>query len=491
MESSDEGLLVIDEDGKKKDSVYATTTPTRAQLHHAKGWIEDTINIASNSILPLESIYDAYMVHCEETGHEMPISSASLGRLVYKSFELSVADKCRLGPRRKQKVNYRNLSFKTSEGTPKNGVVSVKERKSVPSMRRLLVPKIDKTLLYSQSDMTEDECAEAAKKLFIYLKDLHTKKQMEPVLADFAHSAFCKTEFYCSRLCMTFKGLRRHMLASRHNCRSTRLLYNNITLLHIPNCQNSNCGLSVCLDKRVTRGTQEDEEDNHNATEWLLDSIIITTSNAYLSLESIYDAYKIHCEDIGKCIPITSIELACFIRIVFQSVVMTRLGPNQKIWFINLSFRTSEGIVLPDEPIDLSTKRVNVPTVSSDGKNWTREEEECAEGKKNLSFYIRLGINKKWAFHILSHSTACKDEICAIECMAIKRIRIHLSSSVQHDCSVMKLYSGLFMLHVLSCRKKKSSCWIPVCRARQAARECDIKEEEINQARSYLISLLQ
>ena len=108
------------------------------QIRLAKDWLLRSIVVVGKGLLSLDTIEHAYSIHCEETGQK-PIIKPILGRLILNLFQDAV--KRRLGPRRKQRAHYKNLSLiaitdAMTRGKPENGIVLVEQKASVGRERK-------------------------------------------------------------------------------------------------------------------------------------------------------------------------------------------------------------------------------------------------------------------------------------------------------------------------------------------------------------------
>ena len=365
-----EGELIIDEDSKKtKQEKIAAAIQQRKiehrqevqyQMKHAKEWLLDTIITNRNTVVSLVYIEDAYKEHCAKTGQE-PIIASVLARLIRGLFQ--DAKKCRLGPRGKQKIHYRNLSLRTSEydyaKKDNNDTVIVEQDEDVRSeqesytdipldepidlstcflpqdpvkdkirmasvsttndilsaiqkeqesytdipldepidlstrflskdpvknnVRMANVSTTDDTLPTTQGEQEsykdipfdepmdlstcfspkdpvknnvqmalsyislpsiQQECEEGARKLSEVLNWFNYNGQMDIPLMVFAHSSSCKNK--CTRMCMMFKRVRRHVMTASHACHILKL-YAGVLKLHVSSCRApSDCGLLLC-----------------------------------------------------------------------------------------------------------------------------------------------------------------------------------------------------------------------------------------------------
>lgn len=136
VEDSCDGELIIDDDDN--EDVQATSPPStttkdeehdtsssdlpprpsgrnesQQKMEEANKWLLQSVMFITTTCtaVPLSAIEKAYQTHCKKTGHE-PLKTPVLARVIHKLFPK--ATKCRLGPRRFQKIHYRNLQLRST-----------------------------------------------------------------------------------------------------------------------------------------------------------------------------------------------------------------------------------------------------------------------------------------------------------------------------------------------------------------------------------------
>ena len=242
----------------------------RQMVKYAKEWLRNSLVIIGNhTALSLASIEDAYKVHCDKTGQERIITTPTLARLVHSMFRVGGVSKCRLGSRGKQTIHYKNLSLGTTVGVEQNRParseqeqiftldepidLSTHGRRAPPSSHGCV--QVPPRVSSSTDDISnQPDCAEGYKKLYAILTWNIQNGHKKFMLKQFAHSASCKAT-RCSKLCMMFKRVRRHLIAAaaaggggHHECPSILRLYTIVLKLHVLTCQeeDSKCGLPSC-----------------------------------------------------------------------------------------------------------------------------------------------------------------------------------------------------------------------------------------------------
>lgn len=268
---------------------------SQRKMDYGKKWILSNLVYVSNSdhLVSLSHIEKNYLSDCQKEGQE-PLLLSVLARLLHQLFP--EAGKCRLGPRKNQKIHYSRLNWhannpvlpnnsatapltpvvdERTEKTPFEGSPSPqmqgdgKEPQPIMSGRGLekrehMTSDIDSASpvvsLAEDKDEGEKECPEAAVRLKQVLKKVSSQGKQDLLLKTFAHSASCHN-LQCTSLCLMFRRVRRHVVTARHPCQVLRI-YSAVLRLHVTACVSHDCGLPACPALRASRHTKRglDEE---------------------------------------------------------------------------------------------------------------------------------------------------------------------------------------------------------------------------------------
>ena len=459
-----EGELIIDEDSKKtKQEKIAAAIQQRKiehrqevqyQMKHAKEWLLDTIITNRNTVVSLVYIEDAYKEHCAKTGQE-PIIASVLARLIRGLFQ--DAKKCRLGPRGKQKIHYRNLSLRTSEydyaKKDNNDTVIVEQDEDVRSEQE------------SYTDIPLDEPIDLST-CFLPQDPVKDKIRMASVSTtnDILSAIQKEQESYTDIPLDEPIELSTYFLPQDPVKNSVRMASVSTTddiLSAIQKEQESYTDIQ--FDEPIDLSTCF--LPNYPVKNNVRMANVSTTDDTLPTTQGEQESYK----DIPLDEPIDLSTRFLSKDPVKNNVRMASVSTTDDILQTTQGEQESYKDIPFDEPMDLSTcfspkdpvknnvqmalSYISLPSI----------QQECEEGARKLSEVLNwFNYNGQMDIPLMvfAHSSSCKNK-CTRMCMMFKRVRRHVMTA-SHACHILKLYAGVLKLHVSSCRAP-SDCGLLLC----------------------------